>query len=618
MNLSLSLKRPWFKCVFGLTVVLAGCLSCALSPAPAAKCIECISLEGVHKFSPGDDPTWASPSFDDGNWAKVRVPGDLSDQGMHGERGMGWYRIHFTIKDSLEYGEPALTMGNMGNADEVFLNGVKIGGEGRIGDGFVEAPWKERLYRIPAGLLRYGEENLLAVRIMNTYRMAGIFEGPVCIGNYRVLISENLRLEFMRKGGEIALFTLTFLFLLGLAFLVVQGIRTPEYTSFILCLILYIGLLVLESLFFYDAGMKSPFAQRSIFAISSLLPASGLLFLVCLYRDPMGLWIKTLMGASLLLALLLLAFSSYEAYTFLMTAWIVLFGFSGSTLLFLAVRAYVKRRHESRPVLLGIIVLVGSACVELTPLGETWHTWAMMPSDLGLVFLLLCIAYALMARYARTGKAVKQLSRKILEAQQEERKRLSRNIHDGPGQSLLALKLQLQMMNARAGQDGGLDGDILGELINEVDGNIKNLRAMAMDLRPTFLEDSSMIQLFTLYGRLFTERTGIPVDVRGEEASDAPMRVKDNLYRIYQEALSNIIKHARADRVEVRVKNGNGSLMVEIRDNGRGFDPDREMDASKGIGLMSMKERCELLEGVFRIRSAPGKGCTIRVEAPLK
>lgn len=59
-------------------------------------------------------------------------------------------------------------------------------------------------------------------------------------------------------------------------------------------------------------------------------------------------------------------------------------------------------------------------------------------------------------------------------------------------------------------------------LINEVDGNIKNLRAMAMDLRPTFLEDSSMIQLFTLYGRLFTERTGIPVDVRGEEASDAP------------------------------------------------------------------------------------------------
>lgn len=344
-------KRLWFKFVFGLTVVLAGYLSGALSPVLSAECIESISLEGVHKFSPGDNPMWASPSFDDDNWANVRVPGDLSDQGVHGERGMGWYRIHFTLEDSLEYGEPALALGNVGNADEVYLNGVKIGGEGRIGDGFVEAPWKERLYRIPAGLLHYGEENLLAVRIMNTYRMAGIFEGPVCIGDYSDLIPGNLRLEFLRKGGEIALFTLSFLFLLGSGFLVVQGIRTPEYTSFILFLILYIGLLVLESLFFYDSGMKSPFAQRSIFAISSLLPASGLLFLVCLYRDPMGLWIKTLMAASLLLALLLLTFSFYKAYASLMIAWLVLFGFSGCTLLFLALRAYVRRRHESDPEL---------------------------------------------------------------------------------------------------------------------------------------------------------------------------------------------------------------------------------------------------------------------------
>ena len=253
---------------------------------------------------------WASPSFDDSNWAKVRVPGDLSYQGERWKRGIGWYRIHFTIKDPLGYEEPSVVLGNVGNADEVYLNGVKIGGHGQIGNWFVEAPWKERLYRIPADLLRCEKENLLAVRFMKTYRMAGIFEGPICIGDYRDLVFKNFRLEFLRKGGEIAFFTLAFLFLLGSAFLMVQGIRTPEYTSFILFLILYICLLVLESLFFYDAGLKSPFAQRCIFGISSLLPASGLLFLVFVYQDPVGLWIKSIIVASLLLALLQPAFFS--------------------------------------------------------------------------------------------------------------------------------------------------------------------------------------------------------------------------------------------------------------------------------------------------------------------
>ena len=611
-------KQLRFSCAISLiTICLAGILI-MLSPAWPAESIGCISLEGVYRFSPGDNLLWASPALDDCSWAKVKVPGDLADQGVHVKGGMGWYRTRFRVPDVFEHGDPALAMGNVGNADEVYLNGIKIGGEGKIGDGFVEAPWKERLYPIPKGLLRYGGENLLAIRILNTYRMAGIFEGPVCIGDYKDLIAKNIGLEFRRKAGEVVLFTLSFLFLLGSIFLVAQGVRTPEYRSFILFLTLYIALLVLESLHFYDAGLKTPFAQRCIFVLGCLLPASGLLFLLCLYREPMGRWVKAVMAASFLLGLLFLSFSSYEAYSLLMSMWLVFFGCSGGTVLFLAVRARVRRRHEAGPVLLGIVGLLGSACIDFTPIGGNWHVWPLIPSDLGMVFLLLCFAYALMARYARVGKTVKQLSGRILEAQQEERKRLSRDIHDGPGQSLMALKLQLQMMNARTQGKERHAGDVLPELIDEVDTTIKELRTMAMDLRPTFLQDGSIIQLFILYGRLFTERTGLPVDVAGEKGPEMPMRVKDNLYRIYQEALGNIAKHARADRVLVRVKNGNGSLVVTIRDDGMGFDAVGELNAPKGIGLMSMKERAELFGGVFGIESAPGMGCTIHVEAPIK
>jgi signal transduction histidine kinase len=587
------------------------------SPVFSADAVVSLSLEGRHRFSGGDNPEWATP-FNDDNWLTVRVPGDLVKQGMHVEDGMGWYRIRFTVPESFETEDPALALGNVGNADEVYLNGVKIGGQGRIGDGFVEAPWKERLYLIPKGLLHYRGENLLAIRFMNTYRMTGIFEGPVCIGDYGDLILRNRQLEFHRRGGEIALFTLSFIFLLGAAFLVVHGVRSNEYTSFILFLILYIALLSLESLYFYDAGLKGPVAQRSIFTLSTFLPASGLLFLVCLFEEPMGWWIRILMAASFLLGLFFLFSTSYEAYHYLMNAWFVLSGSIGITVLFLAVRAAIKRRHESGPVLVGIFGLLAVACLDFMPVGKSWHVWPLLPSDLGMVFLLLCVAYALMARYARTGKAVKQLSGRILEAQQDERKRFSRDIHDGPGQSLLALKLRLQMMNARSQRKENPPENDLPELIDEVDAAIKELKNMAMDLQPAFLHESSVVQLFTLYGKLFTERTGLFVEVAGSDTSQVPLKVKENLYRIYQEALGNIAKHAGAHRIRVRVEKRHGHLTVTIHDDGKGFDAAQEANAQKGVGLMSMKERTELVGGAFRIKSAPGEGCILKVEVPVK
>ena len=602
---------------YPLLIVFTAPIFCLSSSAFSAEPDTSFSLEGIHRFSTGDNPMWASPSFNDDDWPAVRVSGDLAAQGILVNDGFGWYRIRFTVPDVFETGAPALALGNVGNADEVYLNGKKIGGQGRIGDGFVEAPWKERLYPIPKELLRLQGENLLAIRFMNTYRMAGIFEGPVRIGDYGDLIARNLQLEFHRRGGEIALFTLSLLFLLGSAFLVVQGVRSAEYTSFILFLALYVALVVLESLYFYDAGLKSPVVQRFVFTLSTFLPASWLLFLVCLFREPMGWWIRILMGTSLLLGLLFLFFPSYEAYDFLMNAWLVLFGFVGITVLFLAVRAAVNRRHESGPVLVGILGLLASACLDFMPGGRSWHVWPVLPSDLGMVFLLLCVVYALMARYARTGKAVKQLSRRILEAQQDERKRFSRDIHDGPGQALLALKLRLQMMNARLGRQESHFEDDFPELIHEVDAAIRELKNMAMDLQPAFLDDSSMVQLFILYGRLFTERTGLPVEVEGDDASQAPLKVKENLYRIYQEALGNIAKHAEAHRIRVRVEKRHGHLTVAIHDDGKGFDAAQEANAQKGVGLMSMKERAELVGGVFRIKSAPGEGCTLEVEVPV-
>ena len=125
-----------------------------------------IILDGTHRFASGDDTAWTSLLFDDSKWRSIIVPGSWQSQGIKSSRGLGWYRIHFIAPESFRKIRPALLIGRIGDADEVFLNGVKIGGEGLIGDSFVEGTKVQGLYTIPSDLLRYNQDNLIAVRVM--------------------------------------------------------------------------------------------------------------------------------------------------------------------------------------------------------------------------------------------------------------------------------------------------------------------------------------------------------------------------------------------------------------------------------------------------------------------
>jgi len=596
-----------------LFLCLAACL---FGLSLSAHALDCLSLEGVHPFSPGDDPAWAAPSFDDRLWKRVRVPGDLKAQGIRQKPGVGWYRIHFRPAEDLKGAAFGLALGNIGNADEVYLNGVWIGGEGLIKDRFVEAPWKERLYRIPEGLLRLGENNVLGVRILDTYRMAGIFEGPVCLGDYEDLILKARALESMRKGLEIAFFTLLFFFFLVSGFLLVQRIKSPGYGSFMLFVGLYMALFILESLYIYEAGLKSSLVQRAIFTIASLLPAAGLFFMVNLYPIARGAWITTLMVSSLGLSAAFLFFPGLRAYAVLLTIFLILTACTGGTALFLTVRSFLRGRQESGPILLGICGLVAGLVYEVAPIGGHWHKWPISPADLGMAFLVITMAYAIIAGYARAAETVKSLSAHILEAHEEERKRLSRNIHDGLGQFLPMLKLQLQMLESKMKSGGQADPDVLGRLVTEVSKAIVDLRHMVTDIRPEFFEKSFLSDILKWHAEQFSERTGIKVGLARPRKPIMDPRLRENLYRIVQEALYNVEKHAEAGQVNIELRHEGRQIIMNIRDDGKGFRPSPDAEA-RGIGLLSMKERAELLGGSFRVQSAPGKGCVIEVEVPV-
>ncbi len=578
--------------------------------------MESLTLSGLHAFSPDDNPAWASPSFDDSPWKKVRVPGDLKAQGIKQKPGIGWYRIHFRPEDRLRKAAVGLALGNIGNADEVYLNSVRIGGEGIIGEDFVEAPWKERVYPVPAGLLRFGKDNLLAVRILDTYRMAGIFEGPVYLGNYQDMILSSREREFIRQGCEIALFTPFFFFLLVCVFLMVQKVRSPDYLSFTLFLGLYMALFVLESLYLYNAGLKSPPVQRAIFVMTCLLPAAGLLFVVNLYPHSRGLWITMLMAASVILSIAFFLLPGLKTYACLLTVFFVVAACTGGTALFLTVRAFLRHRQGSGPVLVGILGLVAGMMVEWTPVGGHWHSWPVSPGDLGMAFLMVAMSYALMARYAHNVQAVRSLSGRILEAHEEERKRLSRSIHDGLGQFLPMLKLQLQMLEARVRRGDKTDPSLLAGLVSEISRAIVDLRHMVSDIRPEFFERSLLADILKWHASQFTERTGIEVSVAVPREPIMTPRVRENLYRIVQEALHNVEKHAEARRVEIDMKLKGKHVILNIQDDGIGFAANPASE-TRGIGLLSMKERAELMGGRFRIQGGQGKGCAIEVEVPM-
>ncbi len=261
-----------------------------------------IILDGSHKFSPGDDPAWSSPSFDDSKWQSIIVPGSWQSQGIKPVKGVGWYRIHFTAPDAIRNMQPAILLGRIGDADEVFLNGVRIGGEGQIGERFVEATKVNRLYVIPPGLLKYNENNLLSIRVMNTYLNGGIFDKDIMLGDYYHLLANKLNRVKYVLVIESCFLTFFAIFFVTCFFFYVQGLRDREYIYFWLFITAYGILFFLGSLAFYNSGMKTVFVQHTINTLAALLPASLIMLLMRIYHEETPSYIKPVLLIYFLIA----------------------------------------------------------------------------------------------------------------------------------------------------------------------------------------------------------------------------------------------------------------------------------------------------------------------------
>lgn len=218
------------------------------------------------------------------------------------------------------------------------------------------------------------------------------------------------------------------------------------------------------------------------------------------------------------------------------------------------------------------------------------------------------------SKHKESEAARLELLRRLVTAQEEERRRISRELHDQTGQQLAALLLGLKTLNNATNNGSTSLHKSLLQLQNLTERLVEDAHHLAWELRPTALDDLGLEIALSNYVEKWSERNSITLDFHsGLNKLRLPPPVETAVFRIVQEALTNVLKHAQASRVSVMLEYRYDELLVIVEDNGRGFQPEVETD---GLGLIGIYERVALVKGKLNIESAPGLGTTLAIRIP--
>jgi signal transduction histidine kinase len=225
----------------------------------------------------------------------------------------------------------------------------------------------------------------------------------------------------------------------------------------------------------------------------------------------------------------------------------------------------------------------------------------------------------LFAAVQATGERLQVLSSRLLDVQEAERRHIARELHDEVGQALTAVKINLQMLRRQA--PAGPAASRLDDSLSMVDRILGGVRRLSLDLRPSLLDDLGLAAAVRWYVGAQAERSGLTAEV---EASALPAHLPPALattcFRIVQEAVTNVVRHAKARRLSVTLEASDERIRVVIEDDGAGFDVGaarRRGLAGGSLGLLGLEERADLAGGRATIESFVGQGTTVRVEIPF-
>jgi signal transduction histidine kinase len=225
----------------------------------------------------------------------------------------------------------------------------------------------------------------------------------------------------------------------------------------------------------------------------------------------------------------------------------------------------------------------------------------------------------LLGKSRQMQEELRQLSRELLTVQEEERRKISRELHDVIAQTLTSINVGLAALKTESTANTKEFQKKIASTQKLVEKSVDIVHHFARELRPTVLDDLGLIPALEAFMKGFMKDTGIRVSL----TAFAEVEIVDNakhtaLYRVAKEALTNVARHSKATCADVSIKNIQGVIHMEIKDDGQGFAVDGNMPAKKSnrLGLLGMRERIEMVGGTFCVESAPGKGTTVRAEIP--
>lgn len=225
--------------------------------------------------------------------------------------------------------------------------------------------------------------------------------------------------------------------------------------------------------------------------------------------------------------------------------------------------------------------------------------------------------HSIQAQLRASRESLRALSARLLSLQEEERRRLSREVHDELGQSLTAIKMEVEALRRSGGSTSNGQRQALGRIDGVIDATIETIRRMARGLRPGALDDLGLAAAVEGLVRDFQERSGIACRLKvPADELDLDVDRATAVFRVLQEALTNVARHAGANRVSVRLDAGNGTVCLTVRDNGRGITAG-EIENGNSLGLIGMRERVRLCGGRLALTGRSGSGTILRVRIPF-
>lgn len=202
---------------------------------------------------------------------------------------------------------------------------------------------------------------------------------------------------------------------------------------------------------------------------------------------------------------------------------------------------------------------------------------------------------------------MQRMATKVIEVQEEERKRISRNLHDGLGQNLYSHLITINLIK------GEVTHPLMKQIEREASQLIEDVREIAWELRPAVLDDLGLIPAIRSFIARYTDFSNIKVHFEVHIQRRFPINIDLTIYRIIQEALTNIRKYAEVEEAWISIIESDHYIKVDIVDDGKGFDSNH---VSKGVGISSMEERARAVGGIFQLHSNPGHGTKISIDIP--